>query len=153
MVSIRRVFLDTSAVFAGIWSAEGGGRALLKLGEARQLQLLVSKEVLTECEGALRKKLPEQLGNLALILDASGVQILGSPNEPARAKCRQVLNYENDVLVIAAAWEAKVDYFVTLDRQHFLDNAALHSAVPFAVGTPGDCIQWLRTALDAITPS
>lgn len=152
MGSTLRVFLDTSAVFAGIWSAEGGGRALFKLGEARQLQLLVSKEVLTECEGALRKKLPEQLGNLAVMLDTSRVQILGSPNEAVRAKCRQVLSYENDVLVIAAAWEARVDYFVTLDRQHFLDNAALRAAAPFPVGAPGDCIQWLRTKLGATAP-
>ena len=37
-----RVFLDTSALFAGIWSASGGARMILKLGEADTIQLLIS---------------------------------------------------------------------------------------------------------------
>ena len=44
------VFLDTSALFAGIWSAKGGSRMILKLGEAGVIRLLVSPQVLDEIE-------------------------------------------------------------------------------------------------------
>jgi hypothetical protein len=50
-------------------------------------------------------------------------------------------------LIVAAAWSTNVDYFVTLDRQHILDNPALRTAVPFPIGTPGDCLNWYRAQL------
>jgi hypothetical protein len=46
--------------------------------------------------------------------------------------------------VLAAAIAAQVDYFVTLDRQHFLTNEPLRAALPFPIGTPGDCLAWHR---------
>ena len=55
------VFLDTSALFTGIWSATGGGRMILKLGEARVIRLLVGPQVLDEIGGALRRKAPNML--------------------------------------------------------------------------------------------
>lgn len=58
------VFLDTSALFAGIWSAEGGARMILKLGEAGAIRLLVSPQVLAEAESALRRKAPETCGGI-----------------------------------------------------------------------------------------
>jgi len=42
------VFLDTSALFAGIWSAEGGARLVLRLAEVGAIRLLVSSQVLDE---------------------------------------------------------------------------------------------------------
>ena len=42
-----RAFLDTNALFAGIWSVEGGARMILKLGEAGAIRLLVSSQVLS----------------------------------------------------------------------------------------------------------
>ena len=53
-----RLFLDTSVLFAGVWSAEGGARLLLKLGEAEVVILLVSSQVLNEIEGVIRRKTP-----------------------------------------------------------------------------------------------
>ena len=66
-----RLFLDTSALFAGIWSAEGGARMLLKLGEAGVVELLVSSQVLEEIEDVIRRKAAQLLGTLALLLDRS----------------------------------------------------------------------------------
>ena len=57
-----RVFLDTSALFAGIWSVAGGSCMILRLGEAEAIRLLVSLQVLDEIEGALRRKAREMRG-------------------------------------------------------------------------------------------
>ena len=46
------------------------------------------------------------------------------------ALLRQVealVGYPADALIVAAAWTASVDYFVTLDRQHLLENVALQA--------------------------
>lgn len=140
-------FLDTSALFAGIWSARGGSRMILKLGEAGVVRLLVGPQVLDEIESALRRKAPDLLGLLALLLDRSGVEVVPSPTSDALRDSQALTGHPGDAQVLAAAWAAGTDYFVTLDRKHFLDNPALRDAVPFSVGTPGDFLAWYRAQL------
>ena len=140
-------FLDTSALFAGIWSATGGGRMILSLGEAGAIRLLVSLQVLDEIEGALRRKAPHLLGLLTLLLDRSGVEVVSPPIPEAVQGSQTLTGHPGDAQVLAAAWTAGADYLVTLDRKHFLDNQALRDTVPFPVGTPGDFLAWYRRQL------
>ena len=138
------VFLDTSALFAGIWSSEGGARMILRLGEARAIRLQVSPQVLDEIEGALRRKAPDMLGLLALLLNRSGIEVVPVPSPEAVDQSRSLTKHVGDAQILAAAWAATVDYFVTLDRVHFLDNPGMRAAVPFPLGTPGDFLIWYR---------
>ncbi len=147
---IPDVFLDTSALFSGIWSATGGARMLLKLGEAQAINLFVSSQVLTEIESVLRRKLPQNLGTLALLLDRSRISLLSSASEDQITACNEIVNYLPDAIVLAAAWTARIDYFVTLDGKHFLKNQQLHDMSPFVVGTPGSCLAWYRNQLSSI---
>jgi len=144
MIQVPDVFLDTSALFAGIWSEAGGARMLLKLGEARAVRLSVSPQVLKEIEGVLRRKSPRSLGTLALLLDRSRITVVHADREEQLSLCKSLVDYTADAIVLAAAWTAGVDYFVTLDRKDFLNNQPLQDAAPFPVGTPGDCLGWYR---------
>jgi predicted nucleic acid-binding protein len=144
---IPEIFLDISALFSGIWSATGGTRMLLKLGEAQAVKLTVSSQVLTEIENVLRRKAPQSLGSLALLLDRSRIQVASQAPAEQITFCQSIVNYKPDAIVLAAAWTAAVDYFVTLDSKHFLDNEQLHSLAPFPVGTPGSCLAWYRSNL------
>ncbi|MEZ4594783.1 MAG: PIN domain-containing protein [Chloroflexota bacterium] len=141
---IPEFFLDTSALFAGIWSATGGARMLLKLGEAQAVQLQVSSQVLTEIENVVRRKAPQNLGALALLLDRSRIRLAASPSTEEISRCEELLTYRPDAIVLAAAWKAQVDFFVTLDGRHFLNNQQLHALAPFKIGTPGTCLAWYR---------
>jgi predicted nucleic acid-binding protein len=147
MVKRIRVFLDTSALFAGIWSSSGGSRMLLKLGEAGAIHLLVSSQVLGEIENALREKAPESLGFLALLLERSRIEILPLPGEEDDNNTKDLVEHPGDQQVIVSAWSGLLDYFVTLDRKHFLENAKLIEKAPFLIGTPGDFLTWFRTKL------
>jgi predicted nucleic acid-binding protein len=147
MAAKTRVFLDASALFAGIWSDQGGARMVLRLGEAGAIQLLVSAQVLDEAEAALRRKAPQTLGVLALLLERSGVRVVPSPQSDVVQRSRTLTGHAGDAQVLAAAWFSQVDYFVTLDRKHFLDNAALRETAPFPIGTPGDFLAWHRGQL------
>ena len=143
-----RVFLDTSALFAGIQSARGGDRLILKLGEAGAVDLLVSPQVLDEAEGALRRKARQTLGVLALLLDRSGAKVIASSTAEALEESRSLTGHLADAHVMAAAWAARIDCSVSLDRAHFLDNHKLKGAVLFPVGTPGDFLAWYRGGSD-----
>jgi predicted nucleic acid-binding protein len=144
MPANSQVFLDASALFAAVWSSEGGARMFLKLGEAGAVRLMVSSQVLDEVEGALRRKAPEALGAFALLLDRSNIEVTSLPTNEAIRECLVVTGYQGDAGVLAAALNSQVDYFVTLDRQHFLDNPRLSGFAPFPIGTPGDFLAWFR---------
>jgi putative PIN family toxin of toxin-antitoxin system len=142
-----KVFLDTSALFAGIWSAEGGARMILKLGEAEAIRILVSSQVLTEIEAVLRRKAPAALGTLALLLHQSNIEVTPAPTSELIQQSERLTGHAGDAQVLAAAWLAKADYLVTLDHAHFLDNLAVRKAMPFPLGTPGDFLAWYREKL------
>lgn len=139
-----KVFLDTSALFAGIWSAKGGARLVLKLGEAGVINLLVSPNVLSEIERVIKRKAPNSLGALTLLLDQSRIEVAAKPNQGMVKKCLILTSHLGDAQILAAAWDSQSDFFVTLDRQHFLNNNPLREGVPFKIGTPGDFLAWYR---------
>jgi predicted nucleic acid-binding protein len=138
------VFLDTSALFAGVWSDSGGARQILKLAEVGLLKLSVSPQVLSEIEANLRRKAPDMLGKLAVLLDRVGLVLTATAPGSRYEAALALTGHPGDGRVLADAWEAGTDFFVTLDRQHFLDNENLRAALPFPLGTPGDFLLWYR---------
>ena len=139
-----RIFLDSSALIAGVWSLSGGGRELLRLGEAGAIKLFVSSRVLSEVEAVLHRKAPDLVGEMALLLDRGHVQVVGSPDPEMVARCTDLTGHVGDGRILADACSAEPGYFVTLDRKHLLDNQAVAEQMRFRIGTPGDCITWLR---------
>jgi predicted nucleic acid-binding protein len=142
-----RIILDTSAIFAGIWSPDSGGRMILKLGEAGALQLITSRDVISELERVFRRKAPDLLGELAILLDRSRLEIGPSPETRDVEKNLSLVSHHGDARIIAAAQSMEADYFVTLDRKHFIDNTRLVNSATFPIGTPGDFLAWYRREL------
>lgn len=139
-----RLFLDTSALFAGIWSAEGGARMLLKLGEAEVVELLVSSQVIEELEEVIRWKAKHHLATLAILLDRS--QVICVPPAPQKLfeRCQALVSHPGDGRILADSWHNQANFLVTLDKAHFLNVPGLAEQVPFPIGTPGDCLAWMR---------
>lgn len=72
-MSKARLFLDSSALFAGIVSTNGAGRVLLILGEAEKIYLIVSEQVIVETVRAIARKIPSALPEARLaILQSRG---------------------------------------------------------------------------------
>jgi predicted nucleic acid-binding protein len=147
-----RIFLDASALFAGVFSARGAARLILRLAESRVIELVVSSQIVAEAEGALRRKAPEVLGHLALLLDRAHCHVVANPTLEQVKAWQSVMSYLPDAAVLAAALTSQADYLVTLDRQHFLENALLMASPPLSIGTLGDCLIWVRDRLDMCRP-
>ena len=120
---------------------------VLKLGEAGVVRLLVSPQVLAELEGALRRKAPQAMGALTLILDRSGVEMTEPPPREAVRDALSLIDHLGDARILAAGIVAGVDYLITFDKEHFLENPAVKGAIPFPIGTPGDFLTWYRARL------
>lgn len=144
MATRIRIFLDTSAILAGIWSPRGAGRTLLKLGEAGAIELVTSRLAIHELEALLRAVAPDALGALALLLDRADTHFQDEAVADTRSRAASLLDHPAGARVLAAAIESEAEYFVTLDREHFLDNRGLAGGVSFPMGTPGECLEWLQ---------
>ncbi len=117
---------------------------LVRLGESGGISILVSSHVLDELHSALTHKAPASLPLVAVLLDRVRAEIVPAPDDAHMRLARGVTTHAGDAAVLAAAWQALPDFFVTLDRQHFLENPRLAEGVPFPVGTPGDALGWIR---------
>jgi len=139
----RRVFLDTSALFAAVYSDTGGARLILKLGEAGALSLWIGPWVLKESENVIRRKSPKSLAYFAILLDGANIQIGPEADDDALSEALSVIDYAPDAQVVAEALMLDVDYLVSFDREHLVGNPGLDK-LPFLVGTAGDCLAWCR---------
>jgi predicted nucleic acid-binding protein len=145
----RRIFLDTSALFAGIWSESGGARLILRLGEAEALQIVLSQQVLNELDEVLRRKAPHLLPTLARLLDRIQAEITTPGSDERYQTCLALIGHPGDARILADAWQAGADYLVSLNQKHILNQHGFAELLPYEIGTPGDFLQKFRAALDA----
>lgn len=143
------VFLDTSALFAGIWSEAGGAWMILRLAEVGALQIRLGPQVMREVDAVIRRKAPRASGFLALLLDRCGVRVTDEPSASMRERSLALTNHPGDAQIVAEAWFAEVEYLVTLDKERFPANEVLRKAAPFLIGTPGDFLSWYRDRFQA----
>ncbi len=140
-----RVFLDTSAVIAGVVSPTGAAREVLRLAEARLIELVVSRQVLTEADRNLSAKLPGILDDYHGLLEQLDPVIVEDPSREAVQEAIRVI-HRNDAPILAAAKHAAVDYLVTWNTRDFL-TAKVRTWALFPVVTPGDFLRAFREAL------
>ena len=144
---ILKIFLDNSALFAGIASSIGAARALLILGETQNIQLAISEQVVVETERAIARKIPTALSLVRQAILDSKAKIHPDPTLDEIQAYLNWMNDPTDVPILVAAMKAQVDHLVTLNRRHFLEDANLAQKSGLLMGTPGDALVWVREQL------
>lgn len=143
------IFMDSSALFAGIISSSGAARALLLLGESDHIKVTISEQVVTETERAIARKVPLAINDLREAILASKARILRDPSPDEVIAHSKLISHSADVPILLAAMQAEVDYLVTLNRKHFIDDPDVAQGSGLRIGTPGDALRWVR---DQISP-
>lgn len=142
------LFFDSSALVAGIVSERGAARALLLMAEARLLTITVSTQVIVESERAIARKAPRALVAFRDAIRYTGLRIQYDPS-PEQANAHQdVIAHPPDVPIVVAAMQAGVDYLVTLNRRHFVDDPAVSARSGLRIGSPGDALAWVRERIE-----
>ena len=106
-----------------------------------ELRMVVSQDVLDETIRNLERKSPHKVPALMQLLDMLDLEVIGDPT-PLEVKSAEAYVVRKDAPILAAARKARVAFFVTLDRKHFKSGAL--KDLPLIVGTPGECLAWLR---------
>jgi predicted nucleic acid-binding protein len=141
-----KVFFDSSALFAGVVSAAGAARALLLLSEAGVLvQVIVSEQVIAETERNVARKLPRALPYYREALRSGAMTIVKNPTREEVTQHQGIIAHKADVPIVVAAMKANADYLVTLNRRHFLDDPEVAQRSGLQIGSPGDCVAWVRS--------
>jgi len=142
-----KLFLDSSALISGIISADGAARALLLLAETDHLELMISEQVVAETERTIARKAPRAVNDYRRAVRASKVRILRDPEAEVVRKNLHLIAHQADVPILLAAMRAKVDYLVTLNRKHFIDDPDVAVKAGIRIGTPGDALGWFRNTI------
>jgi predicted nucleic acid-binding protein len=142
-----RVFLDTSALLAGLTSPTGASNVILTLAEMELLALVVSKQVLAEAERNLQEKLPEAIPEYQRFLSTCPLERVADPPAGDVAKAKEIIHPKDDSILMAAK-NAQVDYLVTLNRKHSLDDPEVARRSGLRIGAPDGFLAWLREQLE-----
>lgn len=141
------IFLDSSALIAGIISETGAAHVLLQLGETEDIALTISEVVFNETKRSIARKSSENLENVQKEIQKSGIKILPDPSYEEIQANLYLMDDPDDVPILLAAIKAKVDYLATHDHKHFLDNPKVAERAGIKIGTPGDVLAWIRENL------
>jgi predicted nucleic acid-binding protein len=141
------VFLDSSALLAGIVSDQGASRALLLLGEDQKIRLTVSEQVIVEVERNLARKAPQALPDAREMILHANINLVRDPSSEDVNKHRNWISHPADVPILLAAYRAGVDFLATLNTRHFLDDPDVARKSGLRLGTPGDALAWVRARL------
>jgi predicted nucleic acid-binding protein len=146
-MSIPNLFFDSSALFAGIISATGAARALRILSEGELITITTSEQVVAETERALARKAPMTLIRYREALVSAKLRIFARPSAAEVRVHQTIIAHQADVPIVVAAMQAKVDYLITLNRRHFIDDPAVARRSGLRIGTPGDGLTSVRGQL------
>jgi predicted nucleic acid-binding protein len=108
------VFLDTSVLMAATISGRGSARDLLNGGFRGEYALIISADVIEECERNLRTKAPD-----ALPLFAAFLTLIVHRVEPTAAQVAHAATMidAKDAPIVAAAQAARAMYLASYDRR------------------------------------
>jgi len=137
-----RVFIDTNVLIAGLASRTGASAAILTLGEAGEIMLVMSQHILIEADRVFSLKFPHLTDQFRVFIKNLTPLLLDDPKPKDVRKASQIIE-PGDAPIIAAVKCEQVDYLVTLDTKHF-NTAAVKDYLATPVVTPAEFLNEFR---------
>jgi predicted nucleic acid-binding protein len=138
----RRVFLDSSVLYAPVFSATGPARRLILKGFQGSVTFSISDLVLEETKRNLTKNAPLALPSFTGLADLFS-PFITNPTKADVFKAAQLVHLK-DASIVAAAAKSKADYLATYDVKHLLTHAqVIAKAYGITVLSPADLLRRL----------
>jgi predicted nucleic acid-binding protein len=138
----RRIFLDSSVLYAAAFSATGPARRLILRGLEGSVTLVISDLVLEETKRNLTKNAPAALPYFTIIADLLAPSVT-NPTKAAVLKAAQIVHLK-DAPIVAAAAKVKAEYLATHDVKHLLTHArTIEAAYGITVIAPAELLRAL----------
>jgi predicted nucleic acid-binding protein len=138
----RRVFIDSSVLYAAVVSQTGPARRLILKGLQGSVTLCLSDLVLEETKRNLKKNAPEALPYFTIIADLFAASVIW-PTKAEVLRAAQIVHFK-DAAIVAAAAKGKAEYLATHDVKHLVNHAReIEQAYGMTVLTPADLLSVL----------
>ena len=138
----RRIFLDSSVLYAAAFSATGPARRLILKGLQGSVTLCISDLVLEETKRNLAKNAPAALPYFTIIADLLSPQAT-RPTKAEVVRAAKIVHLK-DAPIVAAAAKGKAEYLATHDVKHLLNHAtAIAKAYEITVLPPAELLNAL----------
>ncbi len=134
-----KVFIDTNVLIAGVNSVTGASATILDLCEAGVLQMVISRQVLTEADRNFAAKFPQLVARFRQFMHLLAPFMVEDPAPEFVEKAARIVD-RKDAPILAAAQNANVDFLITLDKKHFL-NPRTRQKVTLKVVSPIEFLQ------------
>ena len=112
-----KLFLDANVIFTAAYSAQGLSRGLFRLAAVGKCALCTSAFAYDEAVKNIQKKAPVKLAELTTLMQQ--LDILPEPHPQWIKRAARLPLAAKDAPVLAAAFQGKIDIFVTGDRRDF----------------------------------
>lgn len=137
-----KVFIDTNVLISGLASKTGASAAILDLGEAEEIVIVMSQHVLVEADRVFALKFPHLSKSFRAFIKNLSPLLLDDPSPQAVREAGKVIEAD-DAPILAAAKDSRLSYLVTLDKKHFNTNK-VKAYVSVPVVTPAEFLQAFR---------
>lgn len=74
-------------------------------------------------------------------------KIILAPTSEEIQICLYMLSDPSNAPILTAAIKARVDFLVTHNRRHFLDDPKVAERSSLRIGAPGDALAWIKENL------
>ncbi len=136
-----RVFFDTSVLIAGLASKTGASHAVLMMAEIGLIQMVISQQVILECQRNLIKKVSLSLSIFEELLISVHPEILSDCSLEESHKWITIIEAK-DAPILATAILGKCPRLLTLNTKDFTQEVAM--ATGLIIQTPSQFIQEVR---------
>lgn len=143
-----KVFLDTSALIAGIASSSGAAKEVINLAETGLITIYISKQVIIEADRNINAKLPKMLKEFRAFIKILSPVLVDDPTTEQIKKYSSLIN-QNDAPILSAAISSGADYLVTWDKKHFIKKRSSFT-VNIKIVTPGEFLQYFREYFEGL---
>jgi uncharacterized protein len=139
---LRRIFLNSSVLYAAVFSATGPARRLILKGLEGSIALAISDLVLEETKRNLKKNAPATLPYFTIIADLLSPQTI-RPTKAEVLRAAQIVHLK-DAPIVAAAAKANAEYLATHDVKHLLaQSRVIEQAYGITVLAPAELLRIL----------
>ncbi len=137
--NLSRLFLDSNILTGGLVARWGLDKAILSLCAARTCQMVLAEAVREEVERNLLKKAlaagkdrqwaDQLLADYDKFLQLAKPEIIPFPDKQLVLASRHLIRHAADVPVLVSAIEAKPDWLITNNTEHFTQEVARKTGV------------------------
>jgi len=137
---MQSLFLDSNILLEGMRSRWGLSKAVLSLCAARIHRLVLAQHVITEVEGALlevvggepAEEADELLADYFTFIDKAQPVVVSLATIEEITAAARIIHHLNDAPVLAAAINARPDWLLSNNREHFTPTVARRTGLRIA---------------------